>query len=161
MQFASHDPENALVFSYEELRSLYPLREGDVFNADKIKASLDAYQRLYPAHGYSDFSATPGFDVDDKARRVNLRIEMDQRKKFRIDKVDVSGLDPRTEGLLRSTVKSGDVFNGDLINQFFDENQSLLPPVASPRENLTVEKNVKAGTASLRFDFFACPNPAN
>jgi len=86
---------------------------------------------------------------------------MDQQKQFRIDKVDVSGLDPRTEGLLRSRVKSGDIFNSDLIHQFFEENQSALPPDASPRENLSVEKNVKAASASLRFDFFTCPNPAN
>jgi Surface antigen variable number repeat len=161
VQFASSDPDSPLAFSSEELRNLYPLREGDVFNADKIRGSLDAYRQLYGARGYIDFSSVPEFDVDDKTRRVNLRIEMDQQKQFRIDKVEVSGLDPGMEGLLRSRVKSGDLFNSDLIHQFFDENQSALPPDASPRENLSVEKNVKAATASLRFDFFTCPNPAN
>ena len=137
------------------------MREGEVFNAGKIRGSLVAYRQLYGARGYIDFSSLPEFDVNDRTRRLNLRMEMDQQKQFRIDKVDVSGLDPRTEGLLRSTVKPGDVFDSDLVNQFFDENKSVLPPDASPRENLAVEKNVKAGTASLRFDFFTCPNPAN
>ena len=159
--FASSNPDSPLAFSSEELRNLYRLREGDAFNADKIRGSLDAYRQLYGARGYIDFSSVPEFDVDDKTRRVNLRIVMDQQKQFRIDKVDVSGLDSRTEGLLRSRVKSGDIFNSDLIHQFFEENQSVLPPDASPRENLSVEKNVKAASASLRFDFFTCPNPAN
>lgn len=161
VQFASSVPDSPLVFSTEKLRSLYPLREGDVFNADKIRGSLDAYRQLYSVHGYIDFSSAPELDVDDKTRRLNLIIEMDQQKQFRIDKVDVLGLDPRTEGLLRSTLKSGADLNSDLINQFFDENRSVVPPDASPLENLTVEKNVKAGTASLRFDFFTCPSPLN
>ena len=161
LQFTSAETGDPLIFSFEELRDLYPLREGDIFDADKIRGSLHAYQRLYAAHGYIDFSATPRFDVDDKTRLVNLTFEMDQQKQFRIDKVDVSGPDPGTEGLLRSTVKSGDLFNSDLINQFFEENNSVLPPDASPRENLTVDKNAKAGTASLRFDFFTCSNAGN
>jgi outer membrane protein assembly factor BamA len=161
LQFTSADADNPLVFSFAELRNLYPLREGDVFDAEKIRESLNAYRRLYAAHGYIDFSSTPDFDVDDKTGRVNLTIEMDQQKQFRIDAVDVSGLDPRTEGILRSLVKPGGVFNSDVIDKFFDENRSLLPAGSSPQDNLTAKRNVKAGTTSLRFDFFTCPESSN
>jgi Surface antigen variable number repeat len=160
VQFTSSEPDDPLVFSPGELRNLYPLREGDVLNADEIRKSLDAYRQLYAAHGYIDFSAVPEFDVHDDTQRVELTIELDQQKQFRIDRVEVDGLDPRTEGILRSMIKPGDVFNYDLVKGFFEENKSELPTGAS-LDDLRIQKNVKEGTTSLGFDFFTCPKSGN
>jgi hypothetical protein len=153
----SADPDVPLVFVPEVLRKIYPLREGDVFDADEIRKSLDAYGQLYAAHGYIDFTAEPGFEVSDETQRVSLTLVLDQQKQFHINKVEVSGLDSRTENLLRSMIKPGDVFNYELVKRFFEENKSVLPPNASPEENLEITKNVRDGIASLRFDFFVCP----
>jgi hypothetical protein len=160
LNIRSVDPDVPLVFTQEVLRNVYPLREGDLFEADKIRKSLDAYRQLYAAHGYIDFSAEPDFDVDDADRRISLTLGLDQQKQFRIDRVEVDGLDPRTESILRSMIKPGDVFNYDLVKGFFEENKSVLPPDAS-FDDVNIEKNVKKGTASLRFDFFTCPMSAN
>jgi hypothetical protein len=69
----------------------------------------------------------------------------------------VDNLDARTEAILRSMVKPGDLFNGDVLDKFFEENKSALPRDASIRQNVELRKNVKDGTVSIRFDFFACP----
>lgn len=160
LEFRSSDPDMPLVFTTDVLRNLYPLREGDVFEAGKIRASLDAYQQLYAAKGYIDFTAEPVFDEDDANRRISLILVFDQQKQFRIDQVDVDGLDPNTESILRSMIKPGDVFNYDLVKEFLEENKHVLPPDASV-DDLKIKKNVKEGTASLRFDFFTCPKSAN
>jgi hypothetical protein len=160
LNIRSVDPDAPLAFTQEVLRNVYPLREGDLFDADKIRKSLDAYRQLYAAHGYIDFSAEPAFDVDDADRRISLVLGFDQQKQFRIDRVEVDGLDPRTESILRSMIKPGDVFNYDLVKAFFEENKSELPPDAS-LDDLKIKKNVKEGIASLRFDFFSCPKSAN
>ena len=160
LKFRSADPEVPLVFTPEALGNVYPLREGDLFNTDKIRESLDAYRQLYAAHGYIDFSAEPDFDVDDANRRISLILVLDQQKQFRIDRVEVDGLDPRTESILRSMIKPGDVFNYELVKAFFAENKSVLPSDAS-LDDLKIKKNVKEGIASLRFDFFSCPKSAN
>jgi hypothetical protein len=160
LDIRSVDPDVPLVFTQEVLRNVYPLREGDIFDTDKIRKSLDAYRQLYAAHGYIDFSAEPDFDVNDETQRISLTLGMDQQKQFHIDKVEVSGLDPRTESILRSMIKPGDLFNYDVVKAFFEENKSVLPPDASV-DDLEVKKNVKEGLASLRFDFFTCPTSAN
>jgi hypothetical protein len=160
LNIQSVDRDAPLVFTQEVLRNVYPLREGDLFDADKIRNSLDAYRQLYAAHGYIDFSAVPDFDVDDADRRISLSLELDQNKQFRIDQVEVDGLDPKTESTLRSMIKPGDVFNYELVKAFFEENKSLLPPDAS-LDDVKINKNVKEGIASLRFDFFTCPRSAN
>jgi outer membrane protein assembly factor BamA len=160
LDIRSTDPEVPLVFTQEVLRNVYPLREGDLFDADKIRKSLDAYRQLYGPHGYIDFSAEPDFDVNDETQRVSLVLALDQQKQFRIDRLEVDGLDPRTESILRSMIKPGDVFNDDLVKEFFEENKSVLPPDA-PLDDLKIEKNVKEGSVSLRFDFFTCPKSAN
>ncbi|MGB9069923.1 MAG: POTRA domain-containing protein [Candidatus Acidiferrales bacterium] len=160
LNIRSVDRDAPLVFTQEVLRHVYPLREGDLFDADKIRKSLDAYRQLYAAHGYIDFSAVPDFDVDDADRRISLTLELDQNRQFRIDQVEVDGLDPRTESILRSMIKPRDVFNYDLVKAFFEENKALLPPDASLGD-LEINRNVKEGTASLRFDFFTCPTSAH
>jgi hypothetical protein len=135
LDIRSVDPDDPLVFSREVLRSLC-------------------------AHGYIDFSATPDFDINDETQRVSLTLVLDQSKQFRIERVEVDGLDPRTESILRSMIKPGDVFNDELLRAFFEENKSVLPPDAS-LDDLENKKNVKEGLASLRFDFFTCPTSAN
>jgi hypothetical protein len=160
LEILSEDPAVPLVFKQEVLRNIYPLREGDLFDVDKIREALHVYMRLYAAHGYIDFSAIPEFEVNNETRRIALTIGMDQQKAFYIDKVEVSGLDPRTEGTLRSMIKPGDLFNDDVVREFLEENKSLLPADAS-LDDLKIEKNVKEGTASLRFDFFTCPKSSN
>jgi len=146
-----------LLFTRTILPEILGIGEGDVFDTDKIRESLGAYRQLHGVQGYIDFSVEPDFDPDDLTRRISLTLMMDQQKQFRIDKVEVSGLDPRTESLLRSMMKPGDVFNNDLVKQFFEENKSELPSNASPEENVKFRKNVRDGIAPLSFDFLTCP----
>ena len=68
--------------------------------------------------------------------------------------------DPLDWWSLRSMIKPGDLFNDDVVREFFEEKKSLLPADAS-LDDLKIQKNVKEGTASLRFDFFTCPKSAN
>jgi hypothetical protein len=160
IQFRSADPDAGLAFTTGTLQSLFPLKEGDVFDADKIRRSLDAYRKLYASDGYIDFSSTPDFDVDDAQKQVSLTLEFDQQKQFHVDEVLVDSLDAKAERVLRSMIKPGDVYDDEVLKRFFDENRPALPPFASEEENLTIRKNVKAATVSLHFDFFACSEPA-
>jgi Surface antigen variable number repeat len=157
LNFRSSDPDVPLAFSQEVLRNVYPLREGDVFSASKIRKSLDGYRQLYGARGYVDFTAEPEFEVNDETKRVSLMFVLDQNTQFRIDRVEVDGLDPGAESILRSMIKPGDVLDLELVKAFFKENKSVLPPDAS-LDDLKIKKNVKQGTASLRFDFFHLPD---
>ena len=51
-------------------------------------------------------------DIDDgHDHRISLIMGLDQQKQFRLHTVEVFGLDPKMESLLRAKLKTGDVFN--------------------------------------------------
>jgi Surface antigen variable number repeat len=161
LEFRSSDPDVPLVFTIEELRNTFPLKEGDVFDAGKIRGSLHAYRKLYGAQGYDDFTAEPDFDVNDANGSIGLTLTFDQQKQYHILGIQVDTSDARIESILRSMMKPGDVFDYEVLQRFFDENKSELPPNASIYENVHMVKNVKNATVSMRFDFFTCPDSVN
>lgn len=156
LQFRSSDADDPLAFPPEQLRKLVTLKEGELFNVDKIRQSLDALRDLYSANGYIDFVATPLTDVDDGARRISLIMELDQQKQFHLGKVEVFGQNPTLEALFRSKFKPGDISDGRSAWDFLKEHKAELPPNTLP-EDLWLHRNVKSGTVDLRFSFDTCP----
>jgi hypothetical protein len=158
VQFRSSDPGEPLAFRPEELRRLIPMSEGDILSASKLREGLDALRNLYASHGYIDFVATPLTDIDDIRQRISLLMELDQQKQFRVASVEVYGLDQKTETLLKSKLKPGDVYNWQVVEDFLKQNASALPPDISPSD-IELRRNVKRGTVDLRFNIFqGCPS---
>ena len=155
LEFRSHDLDEPLVFSRAELRKQVPLQKGQIFNADKIRKSLDNLRQLYATQGYIDFTAEPEFDINESTRRISLALVLDQQKQFRVGRIVVLGLDSKTEKALLSMIQPRDVFDPDALRQFLAENKSALPWDASLAD-IKVVRNVKTGIADLTFDFFTC-----
>ena len=42
---------------------MFPLKEGELFSADKIRKALDNYKKLYGEYGYIDFVSEPITDA--------------------------------------------------------------------------------------------------
>jgi outer membrane protein insertion porin family len=152
LAFRSADPDQGLIFRPEILARAFPLKEGDVFDADKIRKSLDEFRKLYGQYGYIDFSSTPNFDVNDQKKIVNLTIEFDQQKQFFVRRIEFSGNTTTRDKVIRRELllDEGQVFNNRLwelsllrLNQlgYFD---AIKP------ENAELKKNVKAGTVDIK-----------
>jgi len=154
--FHSSDPTVPLIFSSTELRKLIQMREGDLLNTDKIREGLDAMKRLYGSHGYIDFVATSITYIDNERARVSLMIEADQQKQYRIGTVEVFGPNPRMEDLLKSTLKPGEIYNDQALQNFLKDHKSSLPPDIS-FEDMEFRRNVPRGIVNLRFNFQTCP----
>lgn len=122
MQFRSADPDRQLVFPTEELRALVPLRDGDIFNVMKLRQAFDSLRRLYATSGWIDFTPNPKFDIDDAAKRIDLTLQLDQEKQYRVGNIDIWGENPAAERIVRSTFKSGEIFDGYLVDRFYAEN---------------------------------------
>jgi outer membrane protein assembly factor BamA len=144
------------VFPVDELRSLMPLQEGDIFSARKIRDGLAALNRLYGEHGYIDFVAEPLTEIDEEHQIVALKIDFVEEQQFRIGKIEISGLDGRSQKALMWNIKSGDVFNDALLEKFFSANQSLLPAGASTSRNIRLNRDVKNSTVDILFNFSSC-----
>lgn len=132
-----------------ELRRVFPLREGEIFDAAKVRSGLEALTKLYGSHGYVDFTATPEKQVDENLQRISLVIHLDEQTQFRVGNVDIRGLDPHFEARLRSILVPGEVFNPQLLRAFLNENRPVLPHGI---ENFEMRRNVRAGLVDLTFD---------
>ena len=154
VRFRSSDPDDrdTLAFPRQELRKLLPLQEGDIFNVDKIRESLDALKKLYNSHGYINFVAVPETEADDSTQRISLVMELSEGKQFRVRKVEVFGLQPSKAAMLTATVKPGDNFQYSLVEAFVKANLPGFLDVTSS-EVLTLRKNEKEGTVDIVIDF--------
>src|SRR6202046_5204910 len=152
LRFRSSDPEQGLVFKSEVLARAFPLKEGDILAADKLRKALDNYKKLYGEYGYIDFVATPITDIDDTKKLVNLTIEFDQQKQFFVRRIEFSGNTTTRDKVIRRELllDEGQVFNNRLwevsllrLNQlnYFD---TIKP------ENAELKRNVKAGTVDIK-----------
>jgi outer membrane protein insertion porin family len=152
LTFRSSDPDQGLIFKPEILARAFPLKEGDIFDADKIRKSLDDFRKLYGTYGYIDFSAEPDFDVNDPKKLVNLTLVFDQQKQFFVRRIEFSGNTTTRDKVIRRELllDEGQVFNNRYwelsllrLNQlgYFD---TIKP------ENAELKKNVKNGTVDIK-----------
>ncbi len=151
LNFRSADPDQGLIFKPEFLQRVFPLKQGDIFDADKIRKSLDDFRKLYGDYGYIDFNAEPLFDVDDAKKVINLTLQFDQQKQFFVRRIEFSGNTTTRDKVIRRELllDEGQVFSNRLwelsllrLNQlgYFD-------PIKP--ENADLKRDVKKGTVDI------------
>lgn len=150
--------KHVTVFPQEQVRALFPMQPGDVFNTDKMRIGLDALRSLYGTQGYINFTSVPDTQIDEVNRRVSLVIDVDQGRQFRVSGTEMVGLE---RGLARTLwqrwpIQPGDVYNSSLLEEFFKENAALLPPGANPENQVGRMIDEQKGTVALILDFRAC-----
>ncbi len=149
--FRSSDPDQGLIFKTQFLKAIFPLKEGDIFDADKIRKSLDTYRKLYGQYGYIDFTPEPLFDVNDQKKIVNLTLQFDQEKQYFVRRITFEGNTTTRDKVIRRELllDEGQIYNNQLwelsilrLNQlgYFDK----IKP-----EDAELKRNVKAGTVDI------------
>jgi TonB family protein len=121
---------NAVIRDASVLRSLFPIKDGDVFDRDKIGHGLDKLQRAYRELGYINFTSVPDTKFDDENKQVDLKINLDEGKQFYISGISIIGSDER---VLRDASKDlplhpADIYNQRLLERFLLKYASLLNP---------------------------------
>lgn len=153
-------PAAPTVFPSEKLRKLVPQQDGEIFNVRRIREGVDALTKLFGSEGYIDFTATPEMDADPRRQRISIVMELQEGPQFRVGKMKVLGLEPSTENLLKSKLKPGDLFNFQVVDDFYKENKALLPADASTVDD-QLQLDARKGTVDLLLDFRSCPQFQN
>ncbi|HXQ26109.1 MAG TPA: outer membrane protein assembly factor BamA [Candidatus Acidoferrales bacterium] len=150
--FRSSDPDQGSIFKPEILARVFPLREGDIFSATKVRKALDNYKQLYGQYGYIDFVATPLTEVDDTKKVVNLTMEFDQQKEFFVRRIEFSGNTTTRDKVIRRELllDEGQVFNNRLWELSLLRLNQLGYFEAIKPENAELKRNVKAGTVDIK-----------
>jgi outer membrane protein insertion porin family len=149
----SRDPVHPeLVFKTEFLEKAFPMRQGDIFSTEKVRKSLEGYKDLFGNFGYIDFTATPQTDVDMPNKVVNLTLEFDLQKPYRVRRIEFVGNTTTRDKVIRRQLllDEGDFFNAKLwelsilrINQL-----DYFEPIKKD-QNVDLKRNVKDSTVDI------------
>jgi outer membrane protein insertion porin family len=147
----SSDPEKGLFFKQDYLKDIFPLKEGQIFDAGKVRDSFKNYTKLYGAWGFIDFTAQPQFDINEQKKVINLTLVFDQEKQYYVRRIDFGGNTTTRDKVIRRELllNEGDLFNSHLwelsllrLNQlgYFDQ----IKP-----ENADIKRNSTQGTVDI------------
>jgi hypothetical protein len=84
----------ATVFPAAQLRSVFPLRSGVLFNATEFSRGLDDLRKLYGTRGYVNMVANPVPSIDESRRIIDLVLEVDEGQAFDFGKLYLEGVEP-------------------------------------------------------------------
>jgi outer membrane translocation and assembly module TamA len=138
------------------LRSLFPLKDGDIFSREEIVKGLDNMRFAYRQVGHINFTSIPIALFDEGRQSISLEIDIDEGKRFYVSGVNIVGLDDRV--LEDSLLKQGSVYDQRLVDLFLQEHaSSLLPGEASLDSHIHLQLDERAATVAITFDFRRCP----
>jgi len=140
------------VFDSDDLRKLIPLNDSEIYNRDKFYAGLVAVSHAHYERGFIGLTSNVEMQSDQTNQTVAIFVELNEGQPYRWGNIQVIGLDPKIETLLRSRLKAGSLVNPKLIDDFYRDNKSLLPVGTSP-QNVKWQHNAERATVDLTFDF--------
>jgi hypothetical protein len=157
LSFQNADPDRALALPKKQLYDQISLRPGDVLNVDQIRLGVERMTKLYGSFGYMDFTAEPDFDVDHINHRISVVFKLSEQRQYRVESIDVSGLNRKTENALRAKIRVNELYDNKAIEEIFEKFKATLPPGSTPENSLQVYRNIQRATVSLHFVFVNCP----
>ncbi|MCU1243285.1 MAG: surface antigen [Candidatus Acidoferrum typicum] len=113
LKIVSADPDKALSLKVDALKAIFPLKEGDIFSASKIRKALDDYRKAYGQYGFIDFTAEPQTDIDEAAKRIDITMRFNEEKQYYVRRIDFVGNTTTRDKVIRRELllDEGQLFN--------------------------------------------------
>ena len=136
------------------IRLLLGLIPGQVYNETALRNGFDNLKKLYGQRGYVNFSAVPVQDLDEDKKLVNLTINVDEDRRFTVNRIAFNGNTTTRDKVIRREIllDEGQVFNSALwdtsllrLNQlgYFEEIKNEDAEVKPSATDPTVDINLK------------------
>jgi outer membrane protein insertion porin family len=140
---------NKAISNTAALRSLFPLKDGDVFSREKISKGIENLRKAYGDYGYINFTPVPSTTFDDEKKLAYLEIDVDEGKSFTVRRIEFVGNTTTRDKVIRRelALEEGGVYSSRLwelsllrLNQlsYFDQ---LKPDDPNVTEKKLDEKN--------------------
>ncbi len=140
---------NKAISNTAALRSLFPLKDGDIFSREKIAKGLEDLRKAYGEYGYINFTGVPSTTFDDDKKIANLEIDIDEGKQFYVRRIEFAGNTTTRDKVIRRelALEEGGIYNSRLwelsllrLNQlsYFDQ---LKPDDPNVTDKKLDEKN--------------------
>jgi outer membrane protein insertion porin family len=147
----SDDPAKGLSFPVENLKTIFPIPEGDVFRVDRIRKSLEDYKKAYGEYGFIDFVSEPNFDFDEANKKIDLTLSFSEGKQFWVRRIEFAGNTTTRDNVIRREVllDEGDLFN----NRFWEVSLLRLNQLdyfeEVKAEHAEIKRNVREGSVDI------------
>jgi outer membrane protein insertion porin family len=107
---------NTHVPNIKALRSQFPTKDGEFFNATAVGKGLDNLRKAYGSLGYINFTAVPTPRIDDAKHLVFLDIDIDEGKPFTVARIEFQGNTITRDRVIRRELmlEEGQVYNSNL-----------------------------------------------
>jgi outer membrane protein insertion porin family len=95
---------NKAISSQQALRSLFPIKDGEIFSREKIAKGLENLRKAYGDVGYINFTSVPDTKFDDEKKLVNLEIDVDEGKQFFVRRIEFEGNTTTRDKVIRREI---------------------------------------------------------
>jgi len=142
------------IFPPEELRKLFPMEDGKIFDTSKVRAGLENLRRKYDNNGYINFVAVPDVRIREEEKVVDLNIDLDAGTQFHVRQLGVAGLtDERFQQFYAVfPLKEGSVFDSEAFEHFFHEHPEFVPRNFTIETDTITKQDPTTSTVDLRID---------
>jgi outer membrane protein insertion porin family len=136
------------------LRSLFAMKDGEIFSREKVAKGLENLRKAYGEAGYINFTSVPDTKFDDEKKIVNLEVDVDEGKQFYVRRIEFQGNTTTRDKVIRREIalEEGQIYNSRYwelsmlrLNQlgYFDQ--------LKPDDPNTTERHLdeKGGTVDL------------
>src|SRR6202030_3511918 len=98
------------------LRSLFPMKDGDIFSREKVAKGLENLRKAYGENGYINFTSVPDTKFDDEKKIVNLEVDVDEGKQFYVRRIEFEGNTTTRDKVIRREIalEEGQVYDQHL-----------------------------------------------
>jgi len=107
---------NKAVQNVKALRAIFPIRDGDVFDKEKVGKGLENLRKAYGELGYINFTPVPETRFDDEKKLIFLEIDVDEGKQFYVRRIEFAGNTTTRDKVIRREIalEEGSVYNSRL-----------------------------------------------
>jgi outer membrane protein insertion porin family len=107
---------NKAVNNSKALRSLFPIKDGDVFDRSKVAKGLEALGKAYGQIGYINFTSVPEMRFEEDKKLVYIDLDLDEGKQFYVRRIEFSGNTTTRDKVIRREIllEEGQVYNQQL-----------------------------------------------
>jgi outer membrane protein insertion porin family len=120
------------LFTGDQIKAVLGLVQGNIFNEVALRKSFENLKKVYDTRGYINFTAVPLQDFDPSKKMVNLTVNIEEDRQFRVNRIAFNGNTTTRDKVLRREVMIDEqqVYNSQLwdlsilrLNQlgFFEE----------------------------------------
>ncbi|MFB3814329.1 MAG: outer membrane protein assembly factor BamA [Terriglobales bacterium] len=143
---------NKAITNTKFLRSIFPMKDGEIFNTDLVRKGLESLRKAYGELGYINFTPVPDTQIDDEHKLITLKIDLDEGKPYYVRRIEFQGNTTTRDKVIRRelAVEEGNVYNSRLWElSLLRLNQLNYFEPLKPEQDSDIKQNNQEGTVDI------------